>query len=228
MGGHRRTPHLLRAACGLVGPAVFTAAWLVNGQRQPHYPVADEHISGLAALDAEYPVSMITGFVALGTCTVVFATELWRLLADGRRRPGLGPVLLGLGGVAAVAAGFLRRDAYLLSPPGRDPSFRQSWHNDGHDLAAGVIYATSVVAPLLLARRFRRDPAWSPLVPAALASSGASVVLMVVFATDVDRSFNGIVQRVMVTVPQAFMAALAIRALRPPPDGATAPVPPTR
>ncbi len=224
MGGHRRTPHLLRAACGLIGPAVFTAAWLVNGQRQPHYPVADEHISGLAALDAEHPLSMMTGFVTLGTCTVVFAAELRRLLADGRR-PGLGPLLLGLGGVAAVAAGFLRRDAFLLSPPGRDPAYQQSWHNDGHDLAAGVIYATSVLAPLLLARRFRTDPAWSPLVPAALASSGASVVLMVVFATDVDRPFNGIVQRVMVTVPQAFMAALAVRALRTPPDGATVQAP---
>jgi hypothetical protein len=43
---------------------------------------------------------------------------------------------------------------------------------------------------------------------------------MAVFATDVDRSFNGIVQRVMVTVPQAFMAALAVRALRSQPAAA--------
>ena len=77
-----------RAACGLVGPAVFTAAWLVNGLRQPRYPVADEHISGLAALDAEHPVSMITGFVTLGTCTVVFAAELRR--RAGRRAPATG------------------------------------------------------------------------------------------------------------------------------------------
>jgi hypothetical protein len=130
--------------------------------------------------------------------------------------------------VAAVAAGFLRRDAFLLNPPGRASGYQQSWHNDGHDMAAGVIYVTSVVAPLLLARRFRDDPAWAPLVPAAIASSGASVALMTVFATDVDRSFNGIVQRVMVTVPQAFMAVLAVRALRNQPAGATARARPTR
>jgi hypothetical protein len=222
MGDRRRTPRRLRVACGLVGPAVFTAAWLVDGLRQPRYPVADEHISGLAALDAEHPFSMIAGFVTLGACTVVFATELRRLLAD-RRRPGVGPVLLGLSGVAAVAAGFLRRDTFLLSPPGRDLAYRQSWHNDGHDLASGVVYVTSVLAPLVLARRFRDDPAWSPLVPVALASSGASVVLMAIFATDVDRHFNGIVQRVMVTVPQALMAAVAVRALRRGPAGATGP-----
>jgi hypothetical protein len=89
-----------------------------------------------------------------------------------------------------------------------------------------MIYATSVLAPLLLARRFRRDSAWAGLVPAALASSGASVVLMVAFATDVDRHLNGVVQRVMVTVPQAFMAAVAVRALMPPSGSATVPAPP--
>ena len=172
---------------------------------------------------------MITGFVTLGTCTVVFATELWRLLR--RRSPPAGP--------RAGAARSRRRGRRgrrvpaarrLPAQPARAgiPRYQQSWHNDGHDLAAGVIYATSVLAPLFLARRFRDDPAWAPLVPAALASSGASVVLMVVFATDVDRSFNGIVQRVMVTVPQAFMAALAVRALRPPPAVATVPARPTR
>ena len=213
MGDRHLTLHRIRAACGLVGPAAFTVAWLINGWRQPAYPVADEHISGLAALDADHPHSMITGFVTLGTCTVVFATELRRLLSVGGRRPGLGPVLLGIGGVAGVAAGLLRRDTVLLNPPGRDPGYEQSWHNNGHDLSAALIYTTSVVAPLLLARRFRDDDGWAGLVPAALASSGASLVLMATFATDVDRHLNGIVQRVMVTVPQAFMAAVAVRAL---------------
>jgi hypothetical protein len=199
-------------AAGMVGPAVFTAAWLVNGRRQVAYPIADEHISGLAALDADHPRSMITGFVVLRAATTLFATELTRVLG-GRRRAGWGPALLALGGVASVAAGLLRRDTVLLNPPGRPDDYRQSWHNDSHDVAAGVIYATSVAAPLLLARRFRRDPQWTELVSGALASSAASLVLMTIFATDVDRHGNGIVQRVMVTLPQAFMAALALRVL---------------
>jgi hypothetical protein len=198
------------AAAGFVGPAVFTAAWLVNGERQSAYPIADEHISGLAALDAENPNSMIAGFVVLGVATVAFAAELGRVLG-GRRRAGWGPALLAVGGAAAVAAGFLRRDAVLLHPPGRPSGFEQSWHNDGHDLAAGIIYVTTAAAPLLLARRFRNDPQWRGLVPAAVASSVASVVLMVIFATDVDRHGNGIVQRVMVTLPQVLMAGLAVR-----------------
>jgi hypothetical protein len=198
------------AAAGLVGPAVFTAAWIVNGERQSGYPIADEHISGLAALDADHPSTMITGFVVLGVSTVVFAAELSRALG-GRRRAGWGPALLAVGGAAAVAAGLLRRDAVLLQPPGRPPGYEQSWHNDGHDAAAGAIYVTTVAAPLLLARRFRGDPQWSGLVPIAVVSSVASVVLMTIFATDVDRHGNGIVQRVMVTLPQVLMAGLAVR-----------------
>jgi hypothetical protein len=198
------------AAAGFVGPAAFTAAWLVNGERQSAYPIADEHISGLAALDADHPGSMVAGFVVLGVATVAFAFELRRVLG-GRGRAGWGPALLALGGAAAVAAGLLRRDAVLLHPPGRPSGYEQSWHNDGHDLAAGVIYVTTVTAPLLLARRFRRDPHWSGLVPIAWASSAASVVLMTIFATDVDRHGNGIVQRVMVTLPQVLMAGLAAR-----------------
>jgi len=198
------------AAAGVLGPAAFTAAWIVNGQRQSSYPIADEHISGLAALDAEHPETMIAGFIVLGVSTVVFATELGRGLG-GRRRAGWGPALLALGGAAAVAAGFLRRDAVLLNPPGRPDGYVQSWHNDGHDIAAGVIYVSTVVAPLLLARRFRRDPQWASLVPVAIASSAVSVALMAIFATDVDRHGNGIVQRVMVTLPQALMAVLAVR-----------------
>jgi hypothetical protein len=224
MRPRRLTLDRLEALAGVAGPVAFTAAWLVNGFRQDGYPVAHEHISGLAAHDADHPHVMVAGFVGLGAGTITFAAALDRSLG-GLRRGGLGPVLLALGGAAGIAAGFLRRDTYLLNPPDRPDDYRQSWHNDGHDLAAGVIYSTSVLAPLVLAHRFRHDPAWSGLVPGAVASSIASVVLMGAFATDVDRAYNGVLQRVMVTVPQVFMALLALRVLRSGPSsaGATAP-----
>jgi hypothetical membrane protein len=197
------------AAAGILGPAVFTLSWIVNGGRQSAYSITDEHISGLAALDADHPKAMMAGFVGLGASTIVFSRELRRVL--GGREAGWGPAMLGLGGAAAVAAGLLRRDTVLLNPPDRPADYVQSWHNDGHDLAAAIIYTSTVVAPLLLARRFSGDPEWRSLIPVAVVSSVASVVLMAVFATDVDRHGNGVVQRVMVTLPQAFMIALALR-----------------
>src|SRR6185503_4029390 len=48
----------LGAWCGLLGPAAFTVAWLVAQRRQDEYEVRHEHISGLAAKDANDPLVM--------------------------------------------------------------------------------------------------------------------------------------------------------------------------
>jgi hypothetical protein len=201
-----------RAALGVLGPVMFTAAWAVSGPRQRDrgYRIPHEHISGLAAPDARGPHVMTAGFAGLGLGLVAFAPELRRHLAP---RPGAGPTLLGLAGVAALGAGLFRRDTILLSPPGRPADHRQSWRNDVHDTAAGVGYAASILGPLALAVRFRADPRWSSLAPWCVASVATSAVLAPVFAADVNRKGNGILQRIMVSAPQAVVAAIAVRCL---------------
>jgi len=201
----------LGALAGITGPVVFTGAWVVGSVRQSGYPLAHEHISGLAALDAEHPRVMQTGFLALGLGTLGLALALQDALGPGLRRAGPGPTLLAAAGAAEVVAGLLRRDTVLLNPPGRPADWRQSRRNDGHDAAAGVAFTTAVLVPLALAARFRHDPVWAPLVPVAVAAALTTGTVMAVFATDVDRRGNGILQRVMVTVPQAFQVALATR-----------------
>ncbi len=199
----------LRAACGLAGPALFTAAWLASTFRQVGYSIAEEHLSGLAAPDARDPAIMISGFVGLGACTVAFGSALREALG-ARGRAGPGPALVGVAGVATIAAGLLRRDRMLLHPL---DGGGQSWHNDGHDLASGVIYAALLVAPLLLARRFRDDPEWDALWPPALAYAAGTAALLVLFWSRAIEPWNGIVQRFAVTVPLGVMAALAVRLL---------------
>ena len=54
------------AAAGVIGPAVFTGAWIVGSLRQSGYGAIEVQISGLAAPDARDPWIMITGFLALG------------------------------------------------------------------------------------------------------------------------------------------------------------------
>jgi hypothetical membrane protein len=208
----RRPLRLLATAGGIAGPAAFTAAWIVSGQRQDGYSVRNEHISGLAAPDARDPEVLMTGFIMMGVATVGFAAALRERL--GGRDAGLGPYLLGVTGLGAIAAGLLRRDHMLLHPLDEPLDWEQSWRNYGHDVSAGVIYTTSVAAPVLLARHLARDEQLAPLVPLGLGVSAASLALMGVFATQVDRRGNGVVQRVMVSLPMAFMSALAWRMLR--------------
>jgi hypothetical protein len=204
------------ALAGIAGPVAFTTSWLVGGIRQSGYPIADEHISGLAARDADHPGPMIAGFLAAGAGTLAFAATLHRELSAPTRRAGAGPLLLGLAGAAEFTAGLLRRDTVLLNPPGRAEDWRQSRHNDGHDASAGVAFVCAVSVPMALAVRFRGDPAWSPLVPSALVAAAVSGALMGAFATDVDRHGNGLLQRAMVTLPQVFQVALAAHLLAHP------------
>lgn len=197
---------------GIAGPVAFTVAWTVSSLRQEGYSIAEEHISGLAAPDAHDPHVMTGGFVVLGACTTVFARSLEEALG-GRSSAGLAPWLVRAAGLGAVAAGVLRRDRMLLRPP--DEVVRpQSWRNDGHDIASAVVYAAAVAAPLALARRFRHDPEWWFLSAPARATSGMAGVLLAVYASGVVEPWNGVVQRVAVTIPGAAMAGLALRLLR--------------
>jgi Protein of unknown function (DUF998) len=204
----------LRAACGIVGPAAFTAAWVVSTIRQERYSIRDEHISGLAAPDARDPWIMTVGFLALGVCTIAFADELDRRLR-AERDAGLGPAFLGLAGLGALGAGTFRRDRMSnVSPPGAPPG--QSLRNDLHDLSSTIGSAAGSIGLVLLALRFHERPEWEPVRPWALAVATAETAIAAYFARDVVRPGNGIVQRVGISLPLAFMATTALRMLRRP------------
>lgn len=203
----------MRAACGLLGPAIFTAAWLAATARQKGYSVAVEHISGLAAPDASAPQVMTAGFLGLGAAALCFAGALQEALG-GRRRAGTAPDLVRVAGLGTLAAGALRRDRMLLDAPGAaEPP---TWRNHGHDLASGVAYAAVTAAPAALWWRTRRDPEWSGLAGAALGTCLATAALLGLFASRVAEPWNGVVQRVAVSIPNAAAAGLAVRLLTRP------------
>jgi hypothetical protein len=204
-------PNQLRAACGLIGPIAFTTAWAVSGRRQEIYSVRHEHISGLAAPDARHPHLMTAGFLTLGTCAIVFARELRGWL--GGRAAGPGPALLGLAGAATISAGLLRRDRMSNTPPPGLEGVPQSRRNDGHDVSSVVAQTASILAMLLLARRSSRDPDLAGLARWAVGGALVGGATMGYFATETARPGNGIIQRVGVSIPLAFMAGTALRML---------------
>jgi hypothetical protein len=190
--------------CGIAGPALFTVAWLVGSLRQSGHSMAEVQLSGLAADDARDPQIMMAGFIALGVCSIVFGTGLSREIAPRRA----GTRLVVVAGAAAVAAGVFRRDHLLLTGPG---FAGESWHNQVHDVASGVAYGAMLVAPLVLARRFRDDPDWAVLSrPVQLLALGSAVTLAV-FASRVLEPWNGVVQRVAVTLALAAEVLIAAR-----------------
>lgn len=137
---------------GIAGPVLFTAGWIVAALRQAA-PPAEVQLSGLAAADARDPQLMMAAFIVLGGCSIALGAGLRPVCPRSA-----GPWLVMLAGGATVAAGVFRRDHLLLTGPGFTG---ESWHNQVHDVASGVAYAAMLAAPLLLARRLRREPGWA-------------------------------------------------------------------
>jgi hypothetical membrane protein len=208
-GGTRRDgldPIRLGAVAGIAGPAAFTAAWAVASLLQTGHSATEVQISGLAAPGARDPWIMITGFVVLGGCSAAFGEALHAALG-GSGRAGAGPRLIQAAGLLTVAAGLLRRDRMLLTAPAGE-----SWHNHAHDVVSALIYVALVAVPLLLARRFRRDPRWGALRWPLLAAGLATAAVLVVFFA-APGSWAALLQRIGVTLPLSAMCAVAVRLL---------------
>jgi hypothetical membrane protein len=199
------------AALGVVGPLLFTVAWAVGGARQRGYSPLRDHISGLAAHDANDPWVVVLGFVALGLSAIVVGLALERALG-GRPTAGRGPRLVAGAGACAVAAGLFRRDTLVLQPPElADPS----WHHVVHDLASFVLYVLMVAAPLVLARRFAREPTWAPVAPLARAAGWWACALVALFASRLAVEWNGVWQRAATCGPALLLVVVAIRLATP-------------
>ena len=205
----------LAADGGVVGPVLFTAAWVVSSLRQAGHSAAGVQLSGLAAKDARDPQIMMAGFVVLGACSIGLGAALGRVAASR----SAGPWLVVVAGAAAVAAGVFRRDHMLLTGPG---FAGESWHNQVHDVVSGVAYGVMLAAPLLLGRRFRDDPDWAVLSRPVQVLALVSAVAMAVFASRMVEPWNGVVQRVAVTLALAAEVLVAARMLTLPLIGSRA------
>jgi hypothetical protein len=153
---------------------------------------------------------MTSGFLSLGAGSLLFASAAEQALG-GKDSAGFTPYLLRVAGTAAIVAGLMRRDQMLID---RDPSHIQSGMNDIHDATSGVGYMCLVVAPAILARRMRHDPELRDLVLPAVATTGVTAACVSVLASGRGVRWHGVVQRVGVTVPLAFLVRVALRLIR--------------
>jgi hypothetical protein len=203
----------VRAIAGIAGPVAFTGTWIVASLLQTGHSAAEVQISGLAAPDARDPWIMIAGFAALGGCAVAFGSALREALG-GPGRAGPAPRLIEAAGALTVAAGLLRRDRMLLASPAGE-----SWHNHAHDVASLLIYTALVAAPLLLARGLRGDPRWRAPGLLLSASGLATAAVLTVFVSGALGTWNGVLQRIGVSLPLAALCAVALRLLAADPPG---------
>ena len=130
---------------------------MAGGLAQPgSYSPARDDISDLGAVTANSAwIYNQVGANLTGVLVAVLAVGLWRALS---------PDLLGRLGAAALfvagAGGFLD-GLFRLDCRGIDAACtNDSWHSHAHKVESGITAAALLVAPVLLALAFRRNPAW--------------------------------------------------------------------
>jgi hypothetical membrane protein len=195
----------------MAGPIAFTIAWLLGGLVQDEYSVRQEDISALAALDAQHAWIMITGFVLLGVGTVALAAGL----ASTLRYPSavIGSVLLMIAGIGLAVAGLARNDCSSELPAcaARADAGEVSWHHQVHDNVSLIIFLALIAAPLVFARAFGRDDRWRPLRSYSILTGLLGFALLVLYMIASAGTWNGLVQRVFVSVLFLWIAVLGFR-----------------
>ena len=198
----------------MAGPIAFTIAWLLGGLVQDEYSVRQEDISALAALDAQHAWIMITGFVLLGVGTVALAAGL----ASTLRYPSavIGSVLLMIAGIGLPAAGLARNDCSSELPAcaARVDTGEVSWHHQVHDNVSLIIFLALIAAPLVFARAFGRDHRWRPLRTYSIVTGLLGFALLVLYVIASAGTWNGLVQRIFVSVLFLWIAVLGFRLSR--------------
>lgn len=198
----------------VAGPIVFTMAWLVGGAVQDQYSVWREDISALAALDAQHAWVMILGFLLLGVGTVALGAGLGTTLRG--RAGAVGPILVLIAGVGIGVAGLSRTDcsSQLRSCTARADAGHVSWHHTLHDLVSLLVFLALIAGPLVLARALRSDERWSGLRGYSVVTGLVGLVLLILFVSRAGDPWNGLVQRVFVSVLFLWIAVLGFRLLR--------------
>lgn len=180
------------AAAGVVGPILFTAAFIVQGllRRGEYDPIA-EAVSALEAGPGGWVQQV--NFVVFGLLTIAFAIGLHRWVRP-TRYGWVGPAILVLSGVALLwAAAFpIREDAAGVTLP------------PGMHLVGGLTYFSSAAIGLVvLSRRLARDARWASLAGYAFAAGVTGVVGFVLSGVLVQpdgaplHAWAGLVQRVL-------------------------------
>jgi hypothetical membrane protein len=155
----------LSAWAGIIGPALFTAAFLAQEafRRDEYHPVAEP----VSALEAG-PNGWIqqVNFVVFGLLTIAFAVGLHRGLRQTKTGV-VGPALLFVSGVGSLLAAVfpLREDAAGVT---YDPG--------GHRVAGFMFFLTSAVGLIVISRRVARDPKWRRLAKYTLVTGIVALI----------------------------------------------------
>lgn len=209
-----KMPRLL-ISCGWVGTVLFTLVYTIDGATRPGYDPLQHWISHLS-LGPRGWLNMLN-LLVFGCFMIGFSFGLRRAVRTGRGAKW-GPVMSGLIGVSAIAAGLFVIDPNLGYPPGSTPV--QSWHGSVHDLSGAVLFGSLTALCFLFARRFaaNRQTFWAAYSAASgalvlLSFIACSVMVSLKFSGAVTLHYSGLLERISIMTGCAWIFVYSVRLL---------------
>lgn len=200
----RATRRLL--SCGLAAGPIFLLTTAAQAVSRDGFDLTRHPISLLALGDAGW--IQVANFVLAGLLVLAAAAGVRRVLHPGRAGTW-GPLLVGVFGVGLLVGGIFATDPVPGFPIGAAVPAVPTWHSVVHDLGPGLALDATILATIIIARRFIADGerAWA-------GNSLATGLVMLVLSF--WPSLDGISVRLAVAVALAFVwvAALAARLRR--------------
>jgi hypothetical membrane protein len=198
--------------CGVVGPPLFVATFLIEGATRPGYSWYRNYVSSLATGDGGW--IQIANFLVWGTLAAAFATGVMRA---GLVVPG---GLLFLYAAGLLVAGVFVTDPGLGYPP--SAPLEHTTHGMIHGLAGLAVFTLNAVVAFVVARHYFRSPESRRWAIYSLAT-GLLIVVLFIASTAVsvqDELGNspngptGLLQRISIIAGWTWISAFAYRLWR--------------
>jgi len=192
---------------GVLGPALFTLSFTVNGQLRPGYDPVKMYISELSIGPQGW--IQIISFMLLGVAVFLFALGLRAAFPTGRASRA-GPVLFMI-----IAVCYFLSGPFVTDPAAMFDN-QKSFHGIVHGILGAAVFSLSAAACFVLWRRFRSDTAWRPLSAFSLAAGVIMAILIVLMKIGQLKEgplqdWAGVVQRCCLMSSYAWIAAISFR-----------------
>jgi hypothetical membrane protein len=208
----------LLLTCGVIGPLLFIAWFLILGATRTDYEALRQPVSSLSI--GPYGWMQIANFLVTGSLIIAFSIGLRRTLYPAF----WGPLLVGLVGVGLIGAGIFVTDPLNGYPPGTPlvPTVRTT-QGRLHDLFGMPVFLGLPIACFVFGRLFARrgERGWA-------AYSILSGIVMFAFFVLAGMGFRqmpgftnlaGVYQRLSIATGFGWLALLALHLLRTPLQG---------
>jgi hypothetical membrane protein len=197
----------IASRAGMLGTALFTLSFTVNGFLRPGYDPAQRYISELSIGPRGW--LQIASFMLLGISLMLFALGLRASFPTGRA-PRAGPVLFMI-----IAVCYFFSGPFVTDPMAMFDN-QQTLHGTVHGVLGAIVFSLSAASCFVLWRRFRADENWRSLAAFSLIAGIVMAVLIVLMKigqlqAGVFNDYAGVVQRCCLLTSYAWIFAISLK-----------------